>query len=107
MSGQAQVLSQWAIGTCRHSSATTASKVGIGKEATDVALQDIRVIIGEIASISGYFAHLGMFAALAESIPKSSARLGIVCWHSVVSAMLCPATSQLSTDESILDSSSP
>jgi hypothetical protein len=53
------------------------------------------------------FAHPNMFTAVAESIPKSSARMSVVYRHCVATTMLCQTTSQLFTAESILDSSSP
>jgi hypothetical protein len=52
-------------------------------------------VFGEIARMSGGFPHPDMFSALAESIPKSSAHMGVVCRHCVVTVMLCHNTSPL------------
>jgi hypothetical protein len=82
------------------------SKIGIGKEASGVVLQEICRGWG-IAIMSGGFAHPDMSTAVAESIPKGSARVGVVCRHCIAAAMLCHTTSPLRAAESTLDSSSP
>ena len=63
-----------------------------------------RVGVGESQAYLRGFAHPDMFAALAESIPESSARMGVVYRHCIATAMLCHTTSQLFTAESTLDS---
>ncbi|MDT5364386.1 MAG: hypothetical protein QOC69_6148 [Mycobacterium sp.] len=64
-------------------------------------------MVGEIASMSGGLPHPDMFSALAESIPKSSAHMGVVCRHCIATVMLCHATSPFHTAGSTVELSSP